>query len=91
MGESKSQPLELGLKNGYDSSKRKSTAERTIETDLRHSALVVRRPFLPYSYFYTSQSDRRRVMRVITDAKYEMAKMLVSVKSGGAATGIGSE
>ena len=56
MEESRSQPLELGLENCYDSSKRKSTAERTIETDLRHSALVVRRPFLPYSYFYTRQS-----------------------------------
>ena len=36
-GESKSQPLELGLKNGYDGSKRKSTAERTIMPDSRQS------------------------------------------------------
>ena len=48
------------------------------------------------SCFYVSKRvycllKSRRVMRVITDAKYEMAKMLVSVKSGGAATGIGSE
>ena len=59
MEESRSQPLELGLKNGFDSSKRKSTAERTIETDSLHSALVVRGPFPPYSYFYTRQSDGR--------------------------------
>lgn len=61
MEESKSQPLELGLKNGYDGSKRKSTAERTIMTDSLHSALVVRGPFLPYSYFYTRQSDRTSI------------------------------
>ena len=56
MEESRSQPLELGLENCYDSSKRKSTAERTIMTDSLHSALVVRGPFPPYSYFYTRQS-----------------------------------
>ena len=43
------------------------------------------REYSPYSAW-----DQVRVI-MITDAKSEMAKMLVSVKSGGAATGIGSE